>query len=109
MDAFINIRKQLVSEPVVSFPRTDRQYGLITDAAMGTADTPGVLGAILRQVDQDGKFYAILFASRQLIDHKKYYSPFLLEAATTVWGMDHFDKYLKGKKFILFTDHKPVE
>jgi len=67
------------------------------------------LGAILRQVDQDGKFYAILFASRQLIDHKKYYSPFLLEAATTVWGMDHFDKYLKGKKFILFTDHKPVE
>jgi RNase H-like domain found in reverse transcriptase len=65
---------------------------------MGTADTPGVLGAILRQVDQDGKFYAILFASRQLIDHKKYYCPFLLEAATTVWGMDHFEEYLKGKK-----------
>ncbi len=23
--------------------------------------------------------------------------------------MDHFNKYLKGKKFILYTDHKPLE
>jgi hypothetical protein len=60
-------------------------------------------------VDKDGKFYAILFASRQLKDHKKNYSPFLLEAAAAVWGMDHFQKYLKGKKFILYTDHKPLE
>jgi hypothetical protein len=66
MKAFINLRKQLISEPVMAFPRTDRQYALITDAATGTADTPGGLGAILTQVD-----YAISFASRQLKDHKK--------------------------------------
>jgi hypothetical protein len=64
--AFINLRKQLISEPVMAFPRTDRQYALITDAATGMADTPGGLGAILTQVDSDGKFYAISFASRQL-------------------------------------------
>jgi hypothetical protein len=23
--------------------------------------------------------------------------------------MDHFNEYLKGKKFILYTDHKPLE
>jgi hypothetical protein len=63
MDAFINLRKQLISEPVMAFPRLDRQYALITDAATGTADTPGGLGAILTQVDKDGKFYAISFAS----------------------------------------------
>ncbi len=97
MDAFLNLRKQLISEPVMAFPRTDCQYALITDAATGTADTPGGLGAILTQLDQDGKFYATLFASRQLKDHEKKYSPFLLEAAAAVWGMDHFDKYLKGK------------
>jgi hypothetical protein len=39
-----------------------------------------------------------LFASRQLKNHEKNYLPFLLEAAATVWGMDHFDEYLKGKK-----------
>jgi len=71
MGAFINCRKQLILEPVMAFPRTDCQYALITDAATGTPETPGGLGAILTQVDKDGKFYAILFASRQLKDHKK--------------------------------------
>jgi hypothetical protein len=37
------------------------------------------------------------------------YSPFLLEAAATVWGMDFFNEYLKGKRFILYTDHKLLE
>ncbi len=109
MAAFITLRKQLISEPVMAFPRLDRQYALITDTATGTADTPGGLGAILTQVDKDGKFYAISFASRQLKDHEKNYSPFLLEAAAAVWGMDHFNEYPKGKKFILYTDHKPLE
>jgi RNase H-like domain found in reverse transcriptase len=109
MDAFINLRKQLVSEPVMAFPRTYQQYALITDATTGTADTPGGLGTILPQVDQEGNFYAISFASRQLKDYEKNYSPFLLEAADAVWGMDQFNEYLKGKKFILYTDHKPLE
>ncbi len=37
----------------MSFPKADRQYVLITDAATGTAETPGGLGAILTQVDKD--------------------------------------------------------
>ena len=54
-------------------------------------------------------FHAISFASRQLKDHEINYSPFLLEAAAAVWGMDFFNEYLKGKRFILYTDHKPLE
>jgi RNase H-like domain found in reverse transcriptase len=106
---FLNLMKQLVSEPVMAFPLTDREYALITDATTGTADTPRGLRAILTQVDQHRKFYALSFASRQLKDHKKNYSPFLLDAAAAVWGMDHFNKYIKGKKFILYMDHKPLE
>ena len=26
-----------------------------------------------------------------------------------VWGMDHFDSYLRGRHFLLFTDHRPLE
>jgi RNase H-like domain found in reverse transcriptase len=89
----------------MAFPKSDRQYALISDAATWTADTPGGLGAILTQVDQEGKFHAILFASRQLKDQEINYSPFLLEAAAAVWGMDFFKEYLKGKRFILYTDH----
>jgi hypothetical protein len=106
MEAFINLQKQLILELVMAFPRTDQQYALITDAAPGTADTLGWLGAILTQVDQDVKFYPISFAWRQLKGHEKNYSPFLLWATAAVWGMDHFNEYLKGKKFILYTDNK---
>jgi hypothetical protein len=69
----------------MAFPKANHKYALITDAATGTADTPGGLGAILTPVDKDGNFYAISFASRQLKDHEKNYSPFLLEATTAVW------------------------
>jgi hypothetical protein len=85
------------------------RHALITDAATGTADFTGRLGAILTQIDEDGNQYAISFASRQLKDHEKSYSPFLLEAAAAVWGMEVFNEYLRGKQFILFTDHKPLE
>jgi hypothetical protein len=80
-----------------------------SDAATGTADTPSRLRAILTQVDKEGNFYAISFVSRQLKDHEKNYSPFLLEATAAMWGMDFFNEYIKGKQFILYTDHKPLE
>jgi hypothetical protein len=93
----------------MGFPKSDRQYALITDAAIGMADTPGGLGAILTQVNKNGNFYAISFVSRQLKDHEKNYLPFLLEAAVAVWGMDFINEYLWGKQFILYLDHKPLE
>jgi hypothetical protein len=65
------ILQQLISDPVMAFPRADRQYALITDAATGTADSPGGLGAILTQIDNNGNHFAISFASRQLKDHEK--------------------------------------
>jgi transposase InsO family protein len=82
---------------------------LTSPIATGSADFTGGLGAILTQMDQHGNHYAISFASRQLKDHEKNYSPFLLEAAFAVWGMEIFNDYLRGKQLILFTDHKPLE
>ena len=42
--AFIKLRAALTSDPIVAFPRSDRQYALIMDASTGTATTPGVYG-----------------------------------------------------------------
>ncbi len=53
MDAFGILRNSLTSEPVMAFPRADRQYALITDAATGTA---GGLGTILTQKDEFDNF-----------------------------------------------------
>jgi len=100
---------KVLQQQLMAFPRSDRQYALITDAATGTADEQGSLSAILTQIDKEGNHFAISFASRQLKDHEKNYSPFLLEAAAAIWGMDIFNKYLRGKQFLLFTYYKPLE
>jgi len=91
----------------MAFPTSDRQYALITNAATRTAESLGGLGAILTQMDAQGNHFTVSFASRQLKDCEKKYSPFLLEIAAAVWEV--FNKYLIGKTFILFTDHKHLE
>jgi hypothetical protein len=40
----------------------------------------------------------IAYASRQLLKHEKNYTPFLVEMQAMVWGMEHFDTYLRGRK-----------
>jgi hypothetical protein len=75
----------LTSKPVVSFPRKHLQYAHITDAATGDDQHPGGMGAILTQVDKDGKFYVIAYASKKIEKHEKNYTPFLLEMYAAVW------------------------
>jgi len=70
LQAFYALQKQLTSEPVMAFPKANRQYGLITDMATGTADTPA-----------------------EPIPPEKNYSHFLLEAAAAVF----FTENLRGK------------
>jgi hypothetical protein len=65
LQAFYALQKQLTSEPVMVFPKANWQCALITNKATGTADTPGRLGANLTQMDKEGNFYAISFASCQ--------------------------------------------
>jgi len=107
--AFTELKTSLSSQPVVCFPRPGLQYALITDAACGDEWNPGGMGAILTQIDKDGNFRVIAYASRKTIKHEKNYTPFLLEMHAAVWGMEHFSHYLRGRKFILFTDHKSLE
>ncbi|MGL6006554.1 RNase H-like domain-containing protein, partial [Aeromonas sobria] len=107
--AFKELQTALVSEPIVAYPRKDRPYALIVDASTGSQDTPGGFGAILCQQDPKNRYHVIAYASRGLAKHEKNYTPFLAEMMAAVWGMKHFDVYLRGKRFKLFTDHKPLE
>ena len=60
-------------------------------------------------MDEENKYHVIAYGSRQLKDHEKNYSPYLAEMAAACWGMEYFDNYLRGKRFTLYTDHKPLE
>ena len=109
MTAFRELQSILCSEPVISYPRKDREYALITDASLGDDTHAGGLGAILTQTTADGTHNVIAYASRKLQKHECNYTPFLLEMQAAIWGMEHFETYLRGKHFILYTDHKPLE
>ncbi|EFX61174.1 hypothetical protein DAPPUDRAFT_274479 [Daphnia pulex] len=47
LKAFRELQSILSSEPVVDYPRKNRPYSLITDAALGDDKNDGGLGAIL--------------------------------------------------------------
>ena len=109
LQAFHILRNLLITEPIMAYPRKDRTYAVFVDAATGTPEIDGGMGAILAQVDSAGKFHAIAYASKQLLKHQKNYSPYLLELDATVWAMEYWQEYLRGRRFILYSDHRPLE
>jgi transposase InsO family protein len=107
--AYLELKKRLCSAPLLAYPRPNVPYTLSVDAATGSADQPGGLGAILSQEGLDGKDHVIAYASRRLKEFETNYTPFLLEMAAACWGIENFHVYLYGRKFTLLTDHRPLE
>jgi hypothetical protein len=107
--AFKQLQTAFISPPVLAYPNPSFEYSLLVDAALGSDDTPDGLGACLVQVGHDGVPRPIAFASRGLSSHEKNYSIYLLELTAACFGISHFDVYLRGRKFDLYTDHRPLE
>ena len=107
-ESFTRLKRILCSQPVLAFPRPDKQYALLVDASIGAKDFEGGLGAILTQMDAHGCFSVIAYATRLLHGKEKNFSPFLLEMRATVWATRYFREQLRGRRFILFTDHTPL-
>ena len=108
MKAFNELKLALISEPCLAFPKSDRKFTLIVDSAIGSATVAGGIGAILCQTDELGHLHPISYASRSLNKHEANYSAFLIELTGCVFGIEHFSNYLKGRRFYLLTDHRPL-
>jgi hypothetical protein len=109
LKAFQELQTYLCSEQIVDYPRRNRPHALIVDASLGDDKKPGGLGAILTQINPNGEHCVIAYARRKLQKHECNYTPFLLEMQAAIWGMDHFGIYLRGRKFTLIMDHRPLE
>jgi hypothetical protein len=110
MEAFIFLKNSLISELIWDYPRKHRSYLLIVNASTGTGEIIiGGLGAMLCQTNEEGEERVIAFESRQLLIHEKNYTLFLVEMQVMAFAKDHFDNCLRGRKFIVFNDHKPLE
>ena len=98
-DAFEKLRHCLTSAPVLAYPDYSQPFILDTDAS-----NTGI-GAVLSQLDEDGKERVIAYASRLLSKPERRYCVTRRELLAAVTFTRHFRPYLLGRHFTLRTDH----
>lgn len=99
--SFETCKEILRSSQVLKYPDFSQPFILTTDASKFA------LGAVLSQ-GSIGKDRPIAFASRTLSKTEENYSTIEKELLAIVWACKYFRPYLFGRKFTLFTDHKPL-
>lgn len=98
--AFDTLKAKLVNPPILQY--TDfsetNQFNLKTDAS-GFG-----ISAILSNSDDT----VIAYASRALNKAERNYCTMERELLAIVWGVQHFRPYLYSRKFVIYTDHRPL-
>jgi len=85
-------------------PDFNKEFVLSTDASIGA------LGAVLSQIDDEGRERPIAFASKVLTGAETRYSPTELELLAIKWAVtDKFKQYLIGRKFTVYSDHEALK
>ena len=96
--AFVQIKKEIASAPVLTYYNPKKQTTLQTDTSIKG------LGACLLQ---DTK--PVYFASKALTNAQKGYVVIELEFPAVAWAMEKFYHFLYASHFLLETDQKPLE
>lgn len=92
----------LTNEPILQYPDFTKPFILTTDASNFA------IGAVLSQ-GKVGSDLPIAYASRTLNTSETNYSTIEKELLAIVWAVTHFRPYLFGRKFIIYTDHRPLQ
>ncbi|GBO31696.1 Transposon Ty3-G Gag-Pol polyprotein, partial [Araneus ventricosus] len=96
--SFNSLKQALTTSPVLTYPRTDKEFILDTDAS-----NEGI-GAVLSQKigNEEG---VIAYFSKSLGKPERNYCVTRNELVAIVKSIEHFHHYLYGWKFLLRTDH----
>ena len=98
-EAFHQLKKAVMSAPVLAYPDPNKEYLLEMDTSkLG-------LGAILSQKQTNGKYHPVAFGSRALHGAEWNYHSTKLEFLAMKWAIEHFQMYLLGRHFKVHTDN----
>lgn len=97
--AFKKLKGYLLSYPLLRHPDFQKPFAIYTDAS-----AYGV-GAILKQLDDEGKEVVVSYASRMLSKPERNYSATERECLAIIFAVKKFRPYLYGTKFSVVTDH----
>lgn len=101
LKAFQKCKEILTSSTILQYPDFTKPFILTTDASNFS------IGSVLSQ-GTPGKDKPVAFASRTLSKTEENYSTIEKELLAIVWACKYFRPYLFGRKFTLYTDHKPL-
>lgn len=96
--SFETLKRELMKAPVLAIYDPRRKTQLHTDASsIG-------FGAVLMQLQDDGKYHPVSYYSRKASDAESRYHSFELEILGMVYGVRKFEPMLKAIKFEFVTD-----
>ena len=101
-EAFDELKRRLISSPILGLPKDDGRYILDTDASDYS------LGAVLSQV-QDGQEKVKAYASRLCSSAERNYNVTQREMLAVVYFLKIFRQYLLGRSFDIRTDHTALQ
>lgn len=101
--SFDTIKRQLCSKPILEIFDPNLPIHIYTDASIQG------LGAILKQPQEDGEERPCAYFSRKLNDSQKRKKAIYLECLAIKEAVKYWQHWLIGKKFKVFSDHKPLE
>ncbi|KAK8769088.1 hypothetical protein V5799_014447 [Amblyomma americanum] len=101
--AFSALKSALTSQPVLRSPDYTKGFVVQCDASERG------MGVVLCQRDNGEVEHPVLYASRKLTCREQAYSATEKECACLVWAVQKLSCYLAGSRFIIETDHCPLQ
>ncbi|GFX91289.1 retrovirus-related Pol polyprotein from transposon 412 [Trichonephila clavipes] len=101
-EAFDDIKKAILNPLVLALPDQNAELQMTTDAS-----SRGI-GAVLEQKYPNSEVKPLYFFSKKLNPSQSKYNATVLEFFAIYTALNFFRPFLLGRKFKVFTDHKPL-
>lgn len=101
--AFDKIKSYLTSQPILAIFDRNKPIRIYTDASLEG------IGAVLKQPQADGNEKPVAYFSKKLTEGQKKKRAVFLECLAIKEALKYWQYWLLGNKFIVFSDHKPLE